>query len=48
MELMEDLLSVVDEKKFAVGVFLDLKKAFTIDHNVMLEKWKRMESEGWE
>lgn len=44
MELMEELSSAIDEKKFAEGVFINLKKAFdTIDHNIMLEK---MESFG--
>ncbi len=38
MELHEELTSA----KFAVGVFIDLKKAFdTIDHNNLLEKMER-------
>lgn len=42
MELMDELSSAIDEKKFAVGVFIDLKKAFdTTDHDIMLEKMER-------
>ncbi len=42
MELHEELTSAIDKKKFAVGVFIDLKKAFdTIDHNILLEKMER-------
>ncbi len=39
MELIEDITSSIDNKKYAVGVFIDLKKAFdTIDHRVLINK----------
>lgn len=41
MEL-EKLTSAIDEKKYAVGLFIDLKKAFdTIDHDILLQKLER-------
>lgn len=47
MDLMEELSSAVNEKKFAVGVFIDLKKAFdTIDHDIVLEKMERFGVRG--
>lgn len=37
MELIEDITSSIDNKKYAVGVFIDLKKAFdTIDHHFLI------------
>ena len=42
IELIEELTSSVDNKQFAVGVFIDLKKAFdTIDHELLIQKMDR-------
>ena len=39
IEAMNEIYSKLDEGKFVLGVFLDLKKAFdTIDHQILLKK----------
>ncbi len=39
IDLVEEITKTRDHKQFAVGVFIDLKKAFdTIDHNVLINK----------
>lgn len=39
---MEELTTSIDDKKFAIGVFIDLKKAFdTINHHILLQKLER-------
>ena len=39
LDLTEDIREAIDEKKFAVGVFIDLQKAFdTVDHSILLKK----------
>ena len=39
LDLMEDITKAIDDKKFTVGLFIDLKKAFdTIDHEILLKK----------
>ena len=39
IDLIEELTSSVENKKFALGVFIDLKKAFdTIDHEILIQK----------
>ena len=36
LDLTEDIRKAIDEKKIAVGVFIDLQKAFdTVDHNII-------------
>ena len=39
MDLVENICESVDKKKYVMGIFIDLKKAFdTIDHNILLRK----------
>ena len=38
-ELTEEITNATDNKKFAIGTFIDLKKAFdTINHNILITK----------
>ena len=39
MELIEEITNATDNKKHAIGVFIDLKKAFdTVDHGILIKK----------
>ena len=39
LSLIENITASLDDHKHAVGVFMDIKKAFdTIDHNILLKK----------
>ena len=39
LDLVESLSTAIDDNKFTVGVFIDLRKAFdTIDHDILLRK----------
>ena len=39
MDLTEDIRKAIDDNMFAVGVFIDLQKAFdTVDHDILLKK----------
>ena len=39
MELVENITNAMDNGKFTIGVFIDLKKAFdTVDHNILVTK----------
>ncbi len=41
-DLIEGITNCLDKKKYAVGVFIDLIKAFdTIDHDILLNKMER-------
>lgn len=41
-ELIEEITNSIDQKKYAVGVFVDLKKAFdTINHDILINKLER-------
>ena len=41
MELIEEITNATDNKKHAIGVFIDLKKAFdTVDHGILIKKLK--------
>lgn len=41
-ELIEEITNSIDQKKYAVGVFIDLKKAFdTINHDILISKLER-------
>jgi len=37
MNIVEEITTAIDEKKFTVGVFIDLKKAL-LDHKILLSK----------
>uniref|UniRef100_A0A8C6M4T9 Reverse transcriptase domain-containing protein n=1 Tax=Nothobranchius furzeri TaxID=105023 RepID=A0A8C6M4T9_NOTFU len=42
MDLMEEITECMDNKKYALGVFLDLKKAFdTVDHKILIIKLEK-------
>ena len=44
-QLIEELTNANDEKKYTVGVFIDLKKAFdTIDHTLLYKKIEHIEA----
>lgn len=39
MHFVEEITTAIEQKKYAVGIFLDLKKAFdTVDHNFLIMK----------
>ena len=39
MDLVENIRESIDKKKYVMGIFIDLKKAFdTIDHTILLDK----------
>ena len=39
MDLLENITDGLDNKKYVMGIFIDLKKAFdTIDHGILLDK----------
>ena len=39
MHLVDSITSSIDQKKFTVGIFIDLSKAFdTVNHKILLEK----------
>ena len=41
MELFDEITNATDNKKHAIGVFIDLKKALdTVDHGILIKKWK--------
>lgn len=41
-EVIEELTNSIDSKEYAIGVFIDLKKAFdTINHDILLHKLER-------
>ena len=38
-ELVEEITSSLDNNKYAIGIFVDLKKAFdTVDHDILAKK----------
>ena len=39
LELVEEITTSLDNNKYTVGVFIDLKKAFdTVDHDILSKK----------
>ena len=47
LELVEEIVTANDRKKYTVGVFIDLRKAFdTIDHDLLLRKLENMGIRG--
>ena len=39
MDLVENICELIEKKKYVMGIFIDLKKAFdTIDHTILLDK----------
>ena len=43
LELIEEITSSLDNKKYSVGIFIDLKKAFdTIDHDILAKNYISM------
>ena len=39
MELIEEITNATDNKKHAIGVFIDLKIAFdTVDHGILIKQ----------
>ncbi|MBM3206904.1 MAG: reverse transcriptase family protein, partial [Candidatus Staskawiczbacteria bacterium] len=47
IETIEAITHALDQKKYAAGVFLDIKKAFdTVDHKLLLDKLERMGVRG--
>lgn len=44
---MKDISTAIDKKEYAVGIFIDLKKAFdTTDHNILFHKLERYDFGG--
>lgn len=42
IEFIEKVINAIDRKQYAVGIFLDLKKAFdTVDHKLLIKKLQR-------
>ena len=43
MEIIEEITTAIDRRKYTIGVFIDLKKAFdTIDHSILFAKLNMM------
>ncbi len=48
INLVEEITKARDHKQFAVGVFIDLKKAFdTTDYNLLINKLERLVILDW-
>ena len=46
INLIDDIENAIDNKQFLCGVFIDMQREFdTTDHNILLEKIRRMVSE---
>lgn len=47
MDLISEIIKNIDEKKYSIGIFVDLKKAFdTLDHDILLHKIEKMGIRG--
>jgi len=41
LEMLDKLHSAIASKHFAIGIFIDLAKAFdSVDHNILIKKLK--------
>ena len=48
LQLIDEVSNSVDNKKIAMGVFIDLARAFdTVNHNILLQNWNIMGLGGW-
>ena len=48
MELVKEITSATDSKKYTIGVFIDLRKAFDmINHNILLTNGIRGITNDW-
>ena len=47
IETIEGITNALDDKLYAVGLFIDIKKAFdTVDHHILMKKMERMGVRG--
>lgn len=47
IESIEKITDAIDNKQYAIGIFIDLKKAFdTINHNILVNKLEKIEIRG--
>ena len=47
LRMVNDITKEMDNKNFAIGIFIDLSKAFdTVDHSLLINKCSIMESEA--
>ncbi len=47
IEAVEEITNAIEQKKYAVGLFIDIKKAFdTINHDILIKKLERLGIRG--
>ena len=48
LEMYDKISVAIDAKRYALGIFIDLSKAFdTLNHNILLEKLETLWCEGY-